>query len=235
MMISSNYRGVMTKKTKILTVANRKGGAGKSTCAAHLALEAVNSGLKTLLIDLDPQGTLETWWKKRKEENPWLAEVGADKLEEVLQNSNKHGFDICIIDTPGDTSLNALTGIKVADLVLIPSRPTGPDLSAIGRTISIVKQEHKEYIFLLTQATPNPRAKAATTAMGILSGFGEVVPTALSSRTSYANAMNGGISAAALDKSAQEELSVLWQYVQKKLFSDKNIGDDDGKAKIRLN
>ena len=47
------------KKTKILTIANRKGGAGKSTCAAHLSLEAVKNGFKTILIDLDPQKTLE--------------------------------------------------------------------------------------------------------------------------------------------------------------------------------
>ena len=56
------------KKTKILTIANRKGGAGKSTCAAHLSLIAARRGLKTILIDLDPQKTLETWWKKREEE-----------------------------------------------------------------------------------------------------------------------------------------------------------------------
>ena len=42
------------KKTKILTIANRKGGAGKSTCAAHFALASTHFGLKTILIDLDP-------------------------------------------------------------------------------------------------------------------------------------------------------------------------------------
>ena len=69
------------KKTKILTIANRKGGAGKSTCAAHIALEAVRNNLKTILIDLDPQKTLELWWKKRDEENPYLTDTDPSKLE----------------------------------------------------------------------------------------------------------------------------------------------------------
>jgi len=62
---------------KILTIANRKGGAGKSTCAAHIAIEAVKSGIKTILIDLDPQKTLEAWWSKRDNDEPYMAEVSA--------------------------------------------------------------------------------------------------------------------------------------------------------------
>ena len=62
--------------TKIITIANRKGGAGKSTCAAHFALEATNRGLKVILMDLDPQKTLEQWWEKREEENPYFDDWG---------------------------------------------------------------------------------------------------------------------------------------------------------------
>lgn len=218
------------KKTKILTIANRKGGAGKSTCAAHIALEAVKYNLKTILIDLDPQKTLEVWWKKREEENPYLTEVDPLKLEEVIENLNKHDFDLCIIDTPGDTSINATNGIKVADLVLIPSKPTSPDLTAIGRTISMVKSLEKSYIFLITQAVA--RTKLAVQGVSVLSEFGVVAPATIGNRISYVNAMNVGSSAALEDKLAAEELNAIWKFISSKLF---DLKEKNAKEKIQFN
>ena len=75
---------------KVLTIANRKGGAGKSTCAAHLAVAATNSGLKAILIDMDPQKTLEGWWQKREEDTPLLVETTAVDLP----NSIDKGCDL---------------------------------------------------------------------------------------------------------------------------------------------
>lgn len=217
------------KKTSILTVANRKGGAGKSTCAAHLSLEAVKAGLKTILIDLDPQKTLEIWWKKREEGNPYLTEIDPLKLDDLISNINKHDFDLCIIDTPGDTSINATNGLKVADLVLIPSKPTSPDLTAIGRTISIVKTLDKSYVFVITQAVA--RTKLALQGVSVLSEFGTVAPATISNRISYANAMNSGSSAAVDDKFAAEELKEIWEFIRRKLFDS---GDKNAKEKIRF-
>jgi chromosome partitioning protein len=79
---------------KVLTVANRKGGAGKSTCAAHLASEAVRSGLKTILIDMDPQKTLEMWWGKRDEENPYLIDTNANDLPKSIETLREKSFDL---------------------------------------------------------------------------------------------------------------------------------------------
>lgn len=220
----------MKKYVKILTIANRKGGAGKSTCAAHIALEAVKQGKKTILIDLDPQKTLETWWKKREEENPFLTDIDPHNIEEALNKINTHNFDLCIIDTPGDTSINAVNGIKVADLVLIPSKPTSPDLAAIGRTISMVKAENKNFIFVITQAVS--RTKLAVQGVSILSEFGVVAPSTISNRVSYANAMNIGSSAAADDKVALDELTSIWKFINDKLFK---TGDYNEKEKVRFN
>jgi len=217
------------KKTKILTIANRKGGAGKSTCAAHLSLEAVKQGLKTILIDLDPQKTLEVWWKKREEENPFLTDIDPLKIEEVIASINGHGFDLCIIDTPGDTSINAINGIKVADLVLIPSKPTSPDLTSIGRTISMVKNLEKSYVFVITQAVA--RTKLALQGVAVLSEFGIVAPATISNRVSYANAMNIGSSAAIEDKLAADEIKGVWEFINSKLF---DLREKNAKEKVRF-
>jgi chromosome partitioning protein len=218
------------KKTKILTIANRKGGAGKSTCAAHLSIEATKRGLKTILIDLDPQKTLEAWWKQREEEQPYLTDIDPQKIEEVVLYLNERDFDLCIIDTPGDTSVNAAAGLKIADLVLIPSKPTAPDLQAIGRTIATIKNLQKEYIFVITQVVP--RTKLALQATAVLSEFGRVAPANLGNRVAYANAMSIGSSAAVYDKAAKEEIEILWDFMNSKLF---DIGKENAKEKIRFN
>lgn len=207
---------------KILTVANRKGGAGKSTCAAHIAYEAVKSGLKVILIDMDPQKTLETWWQKRADENPYLVDTNATELFDVLEKLAQKNFDLCIIDTPGDASINAASGIKAADLILIPSKPTPPDLAAIGRTISLVEENKKNFAFVITQGIV--RTKAALQAASVLSQFGGVAPSVISNRTSYASAMGQGASAGLFDKVAEEEVSNVWQFLRERLFDEqKNI------------
>lgn len=206
---------------KVLTVANRKGGAGKSTCAAHLALEAVKSGLKTILIDMDPQKTLETWWQKRVEENPYLLETTAVELAEVVQRLEQKDLELCIIDTPGDASENAIVGIRVADLIVIPSKPTAPDLTAIGRTISMVEEHNKPHVFVITQGIV--RSKATLQAASVLSQFGPVAPAVISNRMSYANAMGVGGSAAESDGQANEEVGQVWQFIKDRLFKSETI------------
>jgi chromosome partitioning protein len=203
---------------KILTIANRKGGAGKSTCAAHIAIEAVKSGIKTILIDLDPQKTLEAWWSKRDNDEPYMAEVSAIDLEEKLGFARNKGMELCIIDTPGDASSISIKGIEVADLVLIPSKATVPDLTAIGRTINMVRKLEKPYMFLLTQIVTQTRS--AVQAISVLSEFGPVAPYFLANRIAYSNAMGSGSSAASEDKVAASELKEIWAYIKQRLFNE---------------
>jgi len=206
---------------KVLTVANRKGGAGKSTCAAHLAVESLKNNLKTIIIDLDPQKTLEGWWNRRLGDDLPLIDPIISELELSLNKLADKGFELCIIDTPGDASQNARLGIAVADLVLIPSKPTAPDLSAIGRTINMVEEHKKKYIFVLTQGIV--RSKATFQASSVLSGFGPVAPAVISNRTSYASAMGVGDSAAATDKAAEEEIRQVWEFINSRLFEAQQL------------
>jgi chromosome partitioning protein len=204
------------KSLKVLTIANRKGGAGKSTCAAHFSVEADRMNLKTILIDLDPQKTLEGWWNKREQENPYLLDVVADELSKTLEQLKEKGFDLCIIDTPGDASINAISGMQSADLVIIPSKPTPADLAAIGRTINLVEECKKPFIFVITQGVT--RQKSTLQTVSALSQYGAVPPDIITNRTSYASAMGMGVSAADSDPNAREEVQNVWQFIYSRLF-----------------
>ena len=50
----------------ILTLAQRKGGAGKTTLAIHLAVGWRRAGRRVAMIDVDPQGSLAQWAELRR-------------------------------------------------------------------------------------------------------------------------------------------------------------------------
>jgi chromosome partitioning protein len=170
---------------------------------------------------MDPQKTLETWWQKRADENPFLLETSAVDLPDTVDRLGDKDLDLCIIDTPGDASENALVGIRVADLIVIPSKPTAPDLTAIGRTISLVEENKKPFIFVITQGIV--RSKATLQAASVLSQFGAVAPAVISNRMSYANAMGLGGSAAELDTQANEEITQVWNFLKERLFKEESV------------
>ena len=148
-----------------------------------------------------------------------MAEVRANDLDQKLAFAKQKGMDLCIIDTPGDAGSTTTTGIKVADLVVIPSKATVPDLTAIGRTINMVRKLEKPYVFILTQIVS--QAKNAVQAISVLSEFGPVAPSFIINRIAYSNAMGRGRSAVDEDKLASEEISEIWKYVKQKLFNEK--------------
>lgn len=201
---------------KIVTFANRRGGVGKSTCAAHLAVEAANDGYKVILIDLDPQQTLEGWWNKRQKDDIHFMDAKSSNIIDIVSRLVDHGFDLCIIDTPSETSISSKAGIGVADLVLIPSKPNANDLSAMGRTISTVDDAEKNFIFIITQGIDN--IDASFKVYSVLSDFGRVAPVVMTKRSSYVRAMERGDSASSEDKKAAEEFSKIWGFVKENLF-----------------
>ena len=140
----------------VIVLASQKGGVGKTTLAAHLAViaEAAGDG-PTVLIDTDPQGSLSAWWNVAQGRLPKLAPMTIVELPEKLQLLADAGYGVAVIDTPPAITEAIGAVVGSADLVLIPTRPSPHDLRAVGSTVALVQAAAKPFVFAVTQAKPN--------------------------------------------------------------------------------
>src|SRR6516164_7946730 len=114
-------------RLRVVTLASLKGGVGKTTLAGALAVRAAEESRRVALIDLDPQESLASWWTRRgKAKNPKLFEV--DAATEAIELLVSQGWEWAFIDT-GPAKIDLIEpGIVVADLVIIPTRPSAFDI-----------------------------------------------------------------------------------------------------------
>ena len=120
-----------------LAVISRKGGTGKTTLAVHLAVAAMLSGFKTVIVDLDPQASAAKWFDIRGEDDLTVVSAHASRLKQVMHTAEQHGAEFVIIDTSAKTGDDAEVAAEVVDLALIPCRPGVLDLQAISATVKV--------------------------------------------------------------------------------------------------
>jgi chromosome partitioning protein len=176
---------------KVIVIASQKGGAGKTTLAAHLAVTADQEGAgPSVLIDTDPQGSLSSWWNSRESDTPALASSSLAELAAKLDGLAAAGFKLAVIDTPPAITTAIRDVVKLADLVLIPARPSPHDLRAVGSTVDIAQEASRPFAFVVTQAKPT--ARLTVQAVAALSAHGAVAPAIVHDRVDYAASMVDG-------------------------------------------
>jgi chromosome partitioning protein len=125
---------------RILTIASHKGGAGETTLAAHLAVEAERIGAGPVaVVDTDPQGSLAAWWNSREAQTPLFASVDIARLPNHLRTLQRRQVALVVIDTPPALTDTIRAAIAVADLVVIPARPSPHDLRAVGVIVEMAE------------------------------------------------------------------------------------------------
>jgi chromosome partitioning protein len=199
---------------KVLVIASQKGGVGKTTLSGHLAIEAEAVGQERVaIIDTDPQGSLSKWWNKRKAETPLFATVDVAKLKEQLNILKEKLITLVIIDTPPAVTDIITTVIKIADVVLIPTKASPHDLEAIASTIDIVESVDKKMVFVLNGCIP--RSKITAQAVFALSQYGKVAPVVIHNRIDFITSMIDGRTVQEISRTtkASQEIIQLWAYL----------------------
>jgi chromosome partitioning protein len=140
---------------KVITLASRKGGTGKTTLAINLAAIA-NRNERACVIDMDPQQSTKVWERLRDQDEtlPKLSigdcrPAGLPPLLRELRNRNVRWV---FIDTPPSLMAAVEIAIQHADLVLIPTRPDAFNLAAIRATIMLAREYTKPYVVVLNEA-----------------------------------------------------------------------------------
>lgn len=122
----------------LIAFTNTKGGVGKSTLAAHLAIWLFDRGERVALLDADEQQTASTWVKHAE---PGITVVTATEMETIqrLRTELLDTHDFLVADTPGKESDAARTVTFLADLAIVPLQPSKPDLRAIKDALKTIR------------------------------------------------------------------------------------------------
>lgn len=207
---------------RVVSFVTQKGGAGKTTLAASVAVAAVQDGEKVAVLDLDPQRSLFTWAEGREADFPAVDALEAGRVNElpqIIEALKGQGYSLLILDTAGIDSNGTHTALRVSDLAILPSRPTVMDIRATKATHDAAVRLEKPFAFVLNQCPPqpnNPRAKEAASA---LSMFGVLALPMMMQRAAHqdAFAMGQGVTEYEPDGKAADEIRQLWTWIKNKM------------------
>src|SRR3546814_2836854 len=142
---------------RVLALASQKGGSGKTTLSGHLAVQAQLAGAgPVVLIDIDPQGSLADWWNEREADMPAFAQTTVARLQADLDSLRQQGFKLAVIDKPPAITMAIQSVISVAELIVIPTRPSPHALSAAGATVDLLAPARKQPLVSVPPHPPPP-------------------------------------------------------------------------------
>jgi len=202
----------------VVSFVTQKGGSGKSTTAASIAVAAFQQGRRVFMLELDRQGTLSDWTESRKaDEGPDFERIDATALDKALSTLKAEGYDLAIIDTAGIDSPATNAAMRAADLCLIPCRPTATDLRGCLPTVQSLIRLEKDFAFVLTQCPPrSPRVDETRTGLAAL---GMIAEPPIVSRTDHQDAMAAGMGVTEFNPegAAAHEIRQLLAWIDRKL------------------
>ncbi|CAH2604868.1 Chromosome (plasmid) partitioning protein ParA [Rhodovastum atsumiense] len=179
----------------VITVAQQKGGAGKTMLAAQLAA-ALAPTRRVGLLDIDPQRSLARWHALRVEHKSPLPAVGFSdisgwRLGGELDRMHR-SFDLLIVDSPPQIDTDARLAVRNATLVLVPVQPSPPDLWAATGTLRLVAEEKRHARLVLNRAPASGKLRAGAEAEIARNGW-PVLSATLGNRTGFAGAFAQGL------------------------------------------
>lgn len=200
---------------KIITIAQQKGGSGKTTLAAHLAVALGRKrGTEVAILDTDPQGSLGEWFEAREERlgedtgPTFRTASGWGARREARSLARDHAF--VIVDTPPKSDLDAKPAIEVADLIVVPIQPSPVDLWATRPTLEMAEKEGTSAVLVLNRVPPRARLTAdLTEAMAEFKW--RIAKARFGNRVAFAAAMGDGLTVLEISGNARavEEVNAV--------------------------
>lgn len=210
---------------KAIAVVATKGGVGKSTIAAHLALGFAAGGRRVVAVDADPQGTLGAWlalvevdgltvaadhFEGEAEAGPWLERIAERKLE----------ADVVVIDAPPHARDVTESALIAAELVVIPTGAGVADVLALEQAVELVRdvravRSDRGPAALVVPNRIDARRSTDQELAALLERLGEPVAPAIGLRAAWLDAFGGSVAWTARGSRAHDELERLLEAVTK--------------------
>ncbi len=199
---------------QVVAFVSEMPGSGKTVLAGHIAAQAEAEGLgPVVLLDGDAAGGLSRWWRDRRAATPILGTWDHSFTASGLAQLSRLGVKLVVIDTPSDCSEIREQAVSLADLVVIPTRPSPEDLKVAGATVDMVESIGTPFVFLINHARDD--AEMPAEAVFALAQYGTVCPVIFPRREGFSQCQRDGRTVMELDPDSpcSEDIGRLWNYL----------------------
>ncbi len=207
---------------KVITVAQQKGGAGKTTLAAHLAVSYTAMGRSVAAVDIDPQQSLSMWYRLRDER---FGNAGAGLLVNQLQgwrlknevDKLARDHDVVIVDSPPHAETEARIAVRSASIVVVPVQPSPMDVWATQPTLELAAAEKVPALLVLNRVPPRANLTDEMIAQIKESGA-QIAKSRIGNRVAFASALAEGRAIGEVQPSGKgsREMAALAKEILKK-------------------
>lgn len=195
---------------RIITIAQQKGGSGKTTLAVNLGVGFAAQGASVALLDTDPQGSLGRWFMTRRDRlgdpglefstaSAWGVGYESEKLRKL--------HDLVIVDTPPKVDADLRPALREADLVLVPVASSHVDLWAVDGVLDLVAREGRRALLVMNRAKAGTRLADAVAEAAAEKAA--VARSTLGQRIVYAETIGQGLAACEQRGPARDEVAAL--------------------------
>ncbi|MCO5734697.1 ParA family protein [Rhizobium sp. SSA_523] len=226
----------------VISFANPKGGAGKTTSALLLAGELAARGASIAIIDADPERWISQWGALpgRPETIRIFSDVTEDSIVDLVEEASNQ-YQFVIIDLEGTASLMVANAIGMSDLVIIPTQGASMDAKGASKTIRLIRNQSRmakrdiPYAVLLTRVSAAVTSRSLKNVREQLHTAGiEVMTNSIVERAAYRDLLDfGGLlgrldprQVSNLDKAVQNAMEFAAEVVSRL----KDIQNGQGRA-----
>jgi len=199
----------------VITFANTKGGAGKTTMALVTAGELAKRGFRVAMLDADPQQWVSRWMTRMAKMPKFsiVANIDADNIEQTIKDLKKRN-DYVVVDLPCGVTPLLAKGLGLSDHVFVPVQGCALDAAGGAQVLDILgklKSEcgiHIAHSVALTRVSSIITTRALLAVKGMLAQQGvHVLSTPLIERAAYRDMFDAGTLIDALDPEAVSNLA----------------------------